>query len=145
MFGLVLAALYVGCCVIFSNADATTSAGQTTTFLYIWHGVISTLVFLLTLLIPLIGLLVLIFGKGGEKVAGAGLIFYYPVLLVMLLIGTALFIGGTYCFETSLEWDANGVATVKDTSRAIVGGVLYGVGILFQLARRGVSASKKKD
>lgn len=145
MLGFLLAVLYVGFMVIVNNTDATSAGANTLPFLWWWHIVWTVLIFLVSLLVPLLGLLALIFAdKGKEKAAGAGFILFYPFMLVALLISAALFLGGIYLVETSITWE-NGIATITDTSHAVTGAVMYGVGILAQLFRRAASSSKSKD
>jgi hypothetical protein len=141
MFGFLLAVLYVGFMVIAFNTDATTAGANTLPVLWWWHIAWTIIIFLFSLLIPLLGLIALVFANDGKaKACGAGLILFYPFMLVALLLSAALFLGGIYLVEGAISWE-NGVATITDTSHAVTGAVMYGAGVLLQLFRRAASKS----
>ncbi len=131
MFGLILAGLYVAYSVVFNNVQLTPAVESTLGFLWWWHIAFSCVGLLIGLLIPLIGSLIAIGGKGKERAAGAAVVLASPIILVLILFAQILFLGGVYAVDNGIE---NG--EVVNQGSVIVGAALYGFAILMRLFNR---------
>jgi len=139
MFSLILAALYVACRVLFSNAEPLSAFESTLGFLWIWHMTFAVMKVIIWLAVPILGAVFGAAGDGNEKVAGIAAVLVSPVLLILMLISSVLFLGGVYALDSGIQ---NG--EIVNQNHVIVGVILYFLAVLTQL-RRTASSSSSKD
>ena len=138
MFSLILAALYVGCRVLFSDAEPLAAFENTLGFLWYWHLTFAILKGLLWTLVPILGVAFGASGDDKQKVAGIAAVVASPFLLVLMLLSSALFLGGVYGMNSGIE---NGV--VVNQNHLVVGVILYFIAVISQLRSHSTSSSSK--
>jgi hypothetical protein len=131
MLGLILAALYVAFSLVAHDTQPVAAVESTLGFLWYWH----VLLALVGLLVPLGGM-VLASGSGTDRVAGLSLLAGSPVILLLLLLIPGLFLGGVYCVDNGIQ-----SGEIVNQNHVVVGGILYGLGILVLLANRARSSN----
>lgn len=139
MFSLILAALYVACRVLFSNAEPLAAFENTLGFLWYWHMTFTVLKVIIWLAVPVIGGIFGVAGTSDEKIAGIAAVVVSPFILALMLISSLLFLGGVYAFDSGIQ---NG--EVVNQNHLVMGCILYFLAVLTQL-RRTASSSSNKD
>jgi hypothetical protein len=137
MLGLIFAALYVAYSVVVQDSTPLVAFESTLGFLWYWHIVWGSVLILIGLLVPLGGLVMT--AAGGDKktkAAGLAVLAGSPIVFLLLLFVPGLFLGGVYCLDSGIQG-----GEVVNQNHVIVGGILYGLGILLRLASRGSSKS----
>jgi len=141
MFGLAIAAVIFMCSFLFSGGDATAlqcvAAGLP--FLWYWHWTWCVIKIGFGLCLGLVGLFAVGALDGKDRVAGLALMALSPLVLVLMCVTSALYIGGVYSLQQGIV-----EGEVASQQHVIVGCVLYGIGVLFQLLSKS-STSTKKD
>ena len=138
MFGLILAALYVAFSVLFYDTNAGVAVESTLPFLWYWHMTFAVIKAVIWLIVPIIGIGLGTFAdKTDAKLVGLGMLLGSPILLVLMAISSALFLGGIYGIDSGLQG-----GEVVNQSHLVIGSILYGLGALSQLSSRSSSSSK---
>ena len=91
----------------------------------------------ISLIIPLAGSILAISGDGAKKAGGIALVLSSPLIMFLILLRPALFLGGVYAIDSGIE-----SGEMINQSHLIIGCVLYGIGLLMQLNN---NSSKSKD
>lgn len=138
MFSLILAALYVACRVLFSNAEPLAAFENTLGFLWYWHMTFTVLKVIIWLAVPVIGGIFGVAGNSDEKFAGIAAVILSPLLLVLMTITSVLFLGGVYALDSGIQ---NG--EVVNQNHLVIGAILYFLAVLAQLRRTSTSSSSK--
>ena len=132
MVGLILAALYAAYAIVANEVTPVAAVEATLPFLFYWHCFWGAILVLVGLLVPLGGTLLSIGGStGGERAAGLAMLLGSPLIILLLILGPALFIGGVYCVDSGIEG-----GEIVNQNHVIVGGVLYGIAILCRLCSK---------
>lgn len=138
MFSLILAALYVACRVLFSNAEPLAAFENTLGFLWYWHMTFTVSKVIIWLAIPVIGAIFGAAGDSNEKIAGIAAVVMSPFILALMLISSLLFLGGVYALDSGIQ---NG--EVVNQNHLVMGCILYFLAVLTQLRRTTTSSSNK--
>jgi len=146
MFGLIVAAAIFMFYFLNSSEDQSLYilAAMTLPFLWYWHWFWTVCK---GLLVGILGVLGLIVGFSSDKEAkrvGIILTLSSPLLMIVFSITSALFIASVYCLSQGL----NSTEGLVNERYAIVGAVLYGIGVLTQIVFKGTgsaASSKNKD
>jgi hypothetical protein len=140
MFSLTLAMIYVACKVMFSETEFLAAFEATLPFLWYWHMTFAVIKAGFLGLIPVIGAVLATSGKDDEKnwIAGLGLLAASPILFVLMMISSALFLGGVYALDSGIQG-----GQVINQSHVTVGCILYGLAMLGQLRGTTTSSSSK--
>ncbi len=150
MFALVLAALYTAYSMVTASVTAEVAVASTMGFLWYWHLTFACIFGAVVALIFLVSCGAVIFGSAGTKGIGAlGALLGTPLLLLLGAIGSALFMGGVYCFDASIAHDPETGAILPfaawNGQLMVVGCILYGLGALRQLGAKISSSSSSSS
>lgn len=138
MLGLILAALYVAYAIVANEVAPVAAVEATLPFLFYWHCFWGAILILVGLCVPAGGAFLAIGGsKGTERAAGLALLAGSPLIILLMVLGPALFIGGVYCVDSGIE-----AGEIVNQNHVIVGGILYGIAILLRLCSKSSSSSK---
>ena len=150
MFALVLAALYTAYTMVASKVTAEVAVASTMGFLWYWHMTFAVIFGIIIAIVFLVSCGAIVFGSGGTKGIGAlGALIGTPILLLLGAIGSALFLGGVYCFDASIAHDPETGAVLPfaawNGQLMVVGCVLYGLAILRQIGTKISSSSSSSS
>lgn len=134
MLGTIIALLAWAWKVVMGDLTPTAALHDVLPFLWYWHMVFGVLIGAIAILMLVLLLLMIIFGDKKEKLTGFLGTITSPLWLVLCLSRTALYLGGVYALQRAYMSDGT-----FNSSKAIVGAVLYGTAILLTLAARGSS------
>jgi len=144
MFGLIVASIIFMFYFINSPEDQNLYSlmALTLPFLWYWHCFFAFCKGILVFVLGGLGLVTTSVAGSDKnaKRAGIALILSSPILMVIFTISSVVFIGSVYCLSQGLD-STNGIVNER---YAIVGAILYGIGILFQISTRGTGVEKNK-
>lgn len=139
MFGLIIAAFIFlfGFLADDSDQPALYFVASTFGFLWVWHWIWASVKAVVACGIGVLGLI----AAGTGNAWGLAILFASPVIVVLMLISSALFLSAVYCLQLGISVDTGEVISEK---HLISGVVIYGIGCLIQLGSK-VSTSSSKD
>lgn len=146
MFALVLAALYTAFTMVTAKTSAEVAVASTLGFLWYWHLTFAVIFGIIIAIVFLVSCGAVVFGSGNAKGIGAlGALIGTPLLLLLGAIGSALFLGGVYCFGEAIAHDPETGAILPfaawNGQMMVMGCILYGLGCLRQIGTKLSSSS----
>jgi hypothetical protein len=150
MFGLILAALWIAFGVATAGITLHAGVASALPFLWVWHIIWACVFGLVVFIIFCISGVATIGGKGEVRGAGAiGMFAVTPLLILLVVIGSALFLGGVYCVDASVATCPETGAVLPfdqwNSSMLVMGCVLYGLGLLRQMTSNSSASSSKSS
>lgn len=131
MLGLVFAAFYVAFAIVVNNTPPIAAIESTLGFLWYWHVVFACIIGIILLIVPIAGLFAAVNEDGKQKVFGAIVMLCSPLIFLLGMMGPALFLGAVYAVDSGIQ-----DGEIVNQTHVIVGGFLYGVGVLNQIVNR---------
>lgn len=137
MFGLILAAMYVACRIMFSDTEPLVAFENTLGFLWYWHMTFFVIKTIIWMIVPLVSVLFGVVGDREEKMAGIAALVVSPLLLFIIMISSVLFIGGVYSLDSGIQ-----DGQIINQNRVIVGAILYFLAMMAQMKPKGNNSNK---
>jgi hypothetical protein len=149
MIGFILAMLYVAYSVVVNSMTAESAIASTMGFLWYWHVVFAAVLGVIVAGMFILGLCGAVFGGQHDGTRAMGVLTMFvgvPLMLFLLSLGSAVFLGGVHCVGSSIARDAATGDVLPfsawNTQMLVIGCGLYGVGLLWQLMSKSTSSSK---
>jgi hypothetical protein len=141
IIGTIIAVLIWGFKVVVVGKTPMSALVSVLPFVWYWHATWACIWGVVLIVIALVALLGSFFAEsGGKRMAAFGIFLTSPLWMGLALMRSALFLGGTYALQMSLN-DTG----VTDQNKFIVGCVLYGLGLLMAISRSNTSSSRIKS
>jgi hypothetical protein len=136
--------------MVTQKVTAEVAVASTMGFLWYWHLTFACIFGAIVGIVFLIGCGAIVVGDSKTKGMGiAGAFVGAPLLLLLVAIGSTLFLGGVYCFEDSIARDpATGEVlpfAAWNGQLMVVGCILYGLGALRQISAKFSSNSSSSN